>query len=138
MGAAIVTVATNTKAVALRNDSLDIIYHHIPVPAGWGGKTFSANIFWSPSNATAGNIRISFETRHLTPGSNIPTSSSSGGAQTVATPQVNDRVVKTTISPITAGGEGNAMQLVLYRNANDAVDTFAGSVHVLALDIVLV
>lgn len=137
-GAVVTTVQTNSRGLAFRDGQYDMIFWNFVVPKGWGYKTAQTNIFWCPSNTATGNCWWVTEVRRLTPGAVLDPNGYSGPYGWTAAPGVAFKVVKTTISMLAMGAEGEAMTYLIWRNGPGANDTYGGTAYLMAANIELV
>jgi hypothetical protein len=101
-----------------------------PVPEDWQtGTNINVDVFWSPSDATAGNVVLDSNYASWAVGQVI--GSYNALTTTVAVPAIADRLVTTTFTLANANLAANRMvNFKITRDPTKVADTYAGDVNI--------
>ncbi len=119
--------------VLLPNSGVGVMDWSIALPKGWGGRTVSMYLTWSPSSTNTGNIYFGYNIRRVKGGLDLEGSTPSySGVSNPVPPGVINRVVATGFYGISLSSvtEGEHLAVRIYRDSLNAADTFTGSVQV--------
>lgn len=133
-------LATNKQMIqgwAFNKDTDKFIQCWIPMPKSWNEGTFTAKIRWY---APSGSGNVVWGVQALAVSDDDALDASWGSAQTVtdALTATGDVMVTAETSAITAAGspaEGDMLLIRVYRDADNASDTFSADAILLAVDL---
>jgi hypothetical protein len=131
--ATIGTVATaNSPVIQFDGTNISNSRWSFSVPDDWQtASNISVDVFWSPSDATAGNVVMSMATAGFSSGTTVAAGSFATASNTIAAPGVSLQLNSTTLAISGAALAANQMvNLNLYRDPTVVADTYAGNANI--------
>jgi hypothetical protein len=116
----------NNPAVIFADGALQIVDFSLPVPRGWGGKTFIVD-YWITAGSSSGNVALTGEIRSIETGS--PLGNALGGVGGIKAASANVAKYSDVVSDTSILVEGESLAIRFYRNATAVEDTLSSSLY---------
>jgi hypothetical protein len=131
--ATIGTVATaNSPVIQFDGNNVSNSRWSFSVPDDWvAASNINVDVFWSPSDATAGNVVMSMAYAGFASGTTVAAGSFATVSNTIAAPGVMLQLGSTTLAMNGASLAANQMvDLNLYRDPTVGADTYGGNANI--------